>query len=65
MYPDPHLHQLIAADRAESLRAAYAHRPREPRLRRLLGLRLVALGRRLAEPSPRRRSAAPLRSSRA
>ncbi len=65
MYPDPHLHRLIAADRADLLRASYDRRAGNANLRRRLGLGLVALGQQLAEPCPRSTSAAPLHSSRA
>lgn len=49
--------QLIAADRAERLRASAARRPAPPRrVRRFVGLWLVSLGVRLAlePPAPAR-----------
>lgn len=58
MLPDPYVHTLIANDRTEALRAAYGAgprlRPRRPRgaLRRRVGLALVSLGLRLADPRP-------------
>jgi hypothetical protein len=65
MYPEPHVHQQIAAARVELLRASWgAPRAREPWLRRRLGLALVALGLRLAD-WPRTPSETRFRSSRA